>query len=117
MQKLLLVSGALLLDMAPARADRPLTEEERMKLETIATAQGCTGGKMEFDDGGYEVNGARCSDGKIYDLKFDAGFNLIKKKNSSVNRLPCIPGKSSVCPAAFLFPQWALSLLCCPYPG
>lgn len=81
MRDLLLALGAfLLLGMSPAFADRPLTQEERMKLESQMAAQGCTGGKMEFNDGGYEIDEARCSDDKIYDLKFDAGFNLIKKE-------------------------------------
>jgi hypothetical protein len=81
MRNLLFASSAFfVLTIAPALADRPLTEEERMKLQSVMTAQGCTGGKMEFDDGGYEVDDARCSDDKMYDLKFDAGFNLIKKE-------------------------------------
>lgn len=80
MRNLLLASSAIvLLFIAPARADRPLTEEERMKIRSVMTAQGCTGGKMEFDDGSYNVDDARCSDDKIYDLKFDAGFSLIEK--------------------------------------
>ena len=44
------------------------------------SAQGCSGGKMEFDDGKYEVDNARCNDGKIYDLDFNPSFELIKKK-------------------------------------
>ncbi|MBG0792050.1 PepSY domain-containing protein [Methylocystis sp. H62] len=80
MRNLLLASSAFfLLFIAPARADRPLSEEERMKIQSVMTAQGCTGEKMGFDDGGYKVDDARCSDDKIYDLKFDAGFSLIEK--------------------------------------
>ena len=35
---------------------------------------------MEFDDGKYEVDNARCNDGKIYDLDFNPSFELLKKK-------------------------------------
>ena len=63
-----------------ARADRPVTEEERAKLSSAIAAAGCSGGKWEFDDGRYEVDNAKCNDGRIYDLKFDAEFRLIKKK-------------------------------------
>jgi hypothetical protein len=60
--------------------DRPLTEDERTKLVAAMTAEGCSGGQMEFDDDGhYEVDDARCSDGRRYDLKFDASFKLIGK--------------------------------------
>lgn len=65
---------------APALADRPLTEEEKVKLQSVISAQGCSGGKLEFDDGYYEVDDAKCDDGKTYDLKFDAEFSLIRKK-------------------------------------
>ena len=61
-------------------ADRAVTEEERAKLLSAIAAEGCSGGKTEFDDGKYEVDDAKCSDGRTYDLKFDAGFRLIKKE-------------------------------------
>jgi hypothetical protein len=64
----------------PALADRPVTAEEKTGLEAALQAQGCSGGKMEFDDGKFEVDKAQCSDGKKYDLDFDASFKLIKKK-------------------------------------
>ena len=35
---------------APARADRPVTDAERVRLEAAVQAQGCSGGKMEFDE-------------------------------------------------------------------
>jgi hypothetical protein len=81
MRNSLFVSGALLLlVMVPARADRPVTDEERAKLLPAIAAAGCSGGKLEFDDGKFEVDDATCKDGKTYDLKFDAGFRLIKKE-------------------------------------
>ena len=62
-----------------ALADRALTDQERTQLVAAMQAQGCTGGKMEFDDGKFEVDDARCADGKTYDLDFDASFKLVKK--------------------------------------
>ena len=64
----------------PARADRPVTEDERVKLTAAVAAQGCSGGKLEFDDGKFEVDDAKCGDGKVYDLDFDASYKMIKKK-------------------------------------
>jgi hypothetical protein len=70
---LLAVSSAL-------GADRPVTDDERTKLTAALTAEGCSGGSMEFDeDGHFEVDDAKCADGRQYDLKFDASFKLIKK--------------------------------------
>jgi hypothetical protein len=66
--------------MGPALADRPVTDDERAKLEAALTAQGCTGGRLEFDDGVFEVDDAQCNDGRIYDLKFDRSFKLLEKK-------------------------------------
>ena len=65
---------------ATAHADRPVTEDERAKLLSAIVAAGCSGGKMEFDDGRYEVDKVKCSDGRTYDLKFDAEFQLVKKE-------------------------------------
>ncbi len=62
-----------------AIADRAVTDQERTQLVAAMQAQGCTGGEMEFDDGKFEVDDARCADGKQYDLDFDASFKLIKK--------------------------------------
>jgi hypothetical protein len=81
MRGLLLISSAfVLLVTAPARADRSVTVNERGKLLPAIAAVGCSGGKLEFDDGRYEVDNAKCKDGHTYDLKFDAGFRLIKKE-------------------------------------
>lgn len=34
---------------------------------------------MEVDDGKFEVDDAKCSDGRTYDLDFDASFKLLEK--------------------------------------
>jgi hypothetical protein len=78
--KLLLPAILLSLTAGSALADRAVTEDERAKLVAALQAAGCSGGKMEFDDGKFEVDDSKCADGKTYDLDFDATFKLIKKK-------------------------------------
>jgi len=46
---------------------------------------GCSGGKMEFDDGKFEVDDAKCQDGKRYDLKFDRNFKMTSKELEDKN--------------------------------
>jgi Peptidase propeptide and YPEB domain len=75
-----LICLILLLSTATALADRPVTQEEGERLQAALRAQCCSGGKMEFDDGKFEVDDAGCADGKTYDLEFDSSFRLIKKK-------------------------------------
>ena len=77
---LLTFAALLVLGGVPALAVRAVTEDERAKLVSAVSAQGCSGGKMEFDDGKYEVDDARCNDGKTYDLDFNQSFELLKKK-------------------------------------
>ena len=76
-----LVGVALLSLTASALADRPVTNDERAKLEAAMKTQGCTGGEMEYDedDRQFEVDDAVCADGRKYDLKFDTNFQLIRK--------------------------------------
>jgi hypothetical protein len=66
----------------PARADRAVTAEEAARLVAATAALGCVGGKMEFDtdDEEFEVDDAKCADGRTYDLKFDKGLRLIRKE-------------------------------------
>ena len=78
----LLASVAVLVAIAvPARADRPVTDAERTRLVAAVAAQGCSGGKMEWDEGDreFEVDDVRCS-GRKYDLKFRADYSLKSKK-------------------------------------
>jgi hypothetical protein len=78
---LLGVGALLLMAQAPAWGSRAVTEQERVKLVAALTAQGCSGGKMRFDDGKYEVDEAVCKDGRRYDLDFDAStFKVLKKR-------------------------------------
>lgn len=80
--RLTLSIAVLALSTLPAFADRPVTEDERAKLAAAVQAEGCSGGKFEFDedDQQFEVDDAVCADGKKYDLKFDVQMRL-KRKN------------------------------------
>lgn len=79
--RLAIILGAIaLLGAASAHAaDRPVTPEERIRLVAALQEQGCIGGKMEFDDGKFEVDDSKCTDGRTYDLDFDTSFKLLKK--------------------------------------
>ena len=79
MYRVAIVGASLIALASVALAGRPVTDEEKAKLLAAITAQGCTGGKMEFDDGKLEVDNANCKDGKVYDLDFDPSFKLIRK--------------------------------------
>ena len=79
MRPLLFALAVTALMTGPASADRPVTDEERAKLTALLEAEGCTGGEMEFDDGKFEVDDARCADGREWDFEFDRNFKLIKK--------------------------------------
>lgn len=72
---------ALLIGLAcgAALGGRQISDQERMQLVTALQAQGCSGGRMKFDDGKFEVDDARCANGSKYDLDFDRSFKLIKK--------------------------------------
>jgi hypothetical protein len=80
MRPIVIALGLVIIGAAPALADRPLTEVERTKLAEALKAQGCTGGRMEFDDGHFEVDDAKCADGKVYDFHFDQAFAVTRKE-------------------------------------
>lgn len=63
----------------PALADPPMTHDEISNLTAAVAAQGCRGGDLGRSDTLYEVEDARCNDGREYGLKFDANFKLIYK--------------------------------------
>jgi hypothetical protein len=64
----------------PAQADRQLTREEKSSIRSAMKDAQCSGGKMEFDDGKFEVDNAKCQDGKRYDLTFDRNFKMTGKE-------------------------------------
>jgi hypothetical protein len=71
-----------ILAAVPAAAGRPVTDAERASLASAVAAQNCSGGKMEWDekDQHFEVEDVTCGDGRMYELKFDKSFQLIRKK-------------------------------------
>jgi hypothetical protein len=82
MQNVVAPLALLVLFAGPAMADRAVTEAERAKLLSAIAAQGCSAGKLKWDDGDreFEVDDASCSDGKTYDLKFNADYTIKSKK-------------------------------------
>ena len=62
--------------------DRAVTEAERAKLLSAIAAQGCSAGKLQWDDDDreFEVDDASCTDGKTYDLKFNPDYTIKSKK-------------------------------------
>ncbi len=94
MRRVMLASAILFLATGAAVArDLPVTDAERARLVEAVAAEGCSGGRMEFDAassqasqaggariGKFEVDDAICADGKKYDLDFDQAFKLIRKK-------------------------------------
>jgi hypothetical protein len=63
MRNLLLAGALLLAVVVPARADRPVTDEERAKLAPAIAAAGCSGGKLQAGGSGrtaYPFVGAPC---------------------------------------------------------
>jgi hypothetical protein len=80
------ILGALALVAAgPARADRPVADDERAKLAEAVSNEGCSGGRMESDHTKFEVEAAQCNDGQTYDLDFDASYRLIHKRARAWN--------------------------------
>ena len=51
-----LILLSLILTTSTAIADRPVTQQESERLQEVLKEQGCSGGKMEFDDGKFEVD-------------------------------------------------------------
>ncbi len=82
MRSMIILSAIVFFVHGPAFGkDRPVSDEEKVKLEAAVKAEGCSGGRMLYDDDGeFEVDEATCADGKKYDLDFDRNFKLIKKK-------------------------------------
>jgi hypothetical protein len=71
--------GLVGLATTPAQADRRLTSAEKSSIRSALKDMGCSGGRMEFDKGRFEVDDARCQ-GKRYDLTFDQNFKLTNKE-------------------------------------
>ncbi len=75
------LAAGLLAIIAPARADRAPTPDERNRIEAALKADGFTRWKgIERDDGVWEVDDAIGPDGQEYDIKLDQAFKIIKKE-------------------------------------
>lgn len=71
------------LPVLPARADdRPPTPEERRQIEAVLRRSGFVRwGKIELDDGRWEVDDAVTADGRKYDLKLSsADFSIVRRE-------------------------------------
>lgn len=70
--------AALYLAGQPALADRLPTPEERARIEGVLRSKGFTGWeKIESEDGVWQVDDAIASDGRKYDLKLNATFEIV----------------------------------------
>lgn len=79
MKRTLLATSLVFALSLPAFADTPLTEDEQKQAAAAAAAWGCEGGKWEKEaeaSGVFELDDAKCKDGRNYDLKFDKDFKL-----------------------------------------
>lgn len=78
--KMLLAALATVVLATPALADDDTpTKAQRASVMKAVRAAGCTNPtKVERDDGGYEVDNARCKDG-VYDLKLSADFKIVSR--------------------------------------
>ena len=80
MKSLALVSVFLALTAVPVLADDKLSDDEAKKAVAAAAVWGCEGGTWEKESEGtgvFELDDAKCKDGKKYDLKFDKDYNLV----------------------------------------
>ncbi|TLG77888.1 PepSY domain-containing protein [Methylocystis sp. B8] len=71
--------GLVGLAATPAQADR-LTRQEKSSLRTAMKDAQCSGGRMESRKGNFEIDNARCQNGRRYDLTFDQNFKLMNKE-------------------------------------
>ena len=60
-----------------ALAETPVSPAEAEKIKATLENFGCTGGKVEKADFGYEVDDVKCKDGQEYEFKLDPNFKLI----------------------------------------
>lgn len=78
--KMLLAALVTVALATPALADNDTpTKAQRASVMKAIRAAGCTNPtKVERDDGGFEVDNARCKDG-VYDLKLSADYRIVSR--------------------------------------
>ena len=80
MKSAILAVVALMLGAGAAIADDKPSAAEAEKIAATAKAWGCSGGEMEKEtesSGIFEIDDAKCADGKKYDLKLDKDYKVI----------------------------------------
>ncbi len=81
MKRLIALSTIALLTIGSvAVADDEPSETEAMKVRETISAWGCEGGEIEKESEGtgvFEIDDAKCKDGKQYDIKLDGDYMLI----------------------------------------
>ncbi len=67
---------------SPSLADRAPTADERAKIEQMLRSEGFTSwDEIELDDDGWEVDDAKGSNGREYELKLDRDtLRIIKRE-------------------------------------
>jgi hypothetical protein len=71
----------IVLSSVAARADRPVTAEDRAAIVAALEAESCSGGEYEHDDDddeAYEVDDARCADG-TYNFELSRDFRILER--------------------------------------
>lgn len=73
-------AAAVALFVFDAQADRAVTAEEQASIEAALAAEGCSGGAYEYDDddGGFDVDDARCADG-AYDFELSRDYGITER--------------------------------------
>jgi hypothetical protein len=61
-------------------ADGPPSDSERAAIIAAMAKVSCSGGHMEKDDGGFEVDNATCDGVPNYDLHLNASFEIVSKR-------------------------------------
>jgi len=81
----ILLAVAFAFAAGSALADRPVSQEEKSAIQHVLAAEGCVGGKMEFDtdDDKFEIDKTTCSDGAQWDYDLDSSYKVIKKEKKS----------------------------------
>jgi hypothetical protein len=78
-KRILFVTAALSLAATAAKAGPAPSADEMAKIEASLKAWGCTATAAEVETEGtglYEMDDAKCSDGKIYDIRLNRDFSV-----------------------------------------
>jgi hypothetical protein len=60
-------------------ADGPPSNSERTAIVAAMAKVGCSGGRIEKDDGGFEVDNATCDGASNFDLDLNTSFEVVSK--------------------------------------